>query len=60
MSDEEFDSYISKFDKVMGKYIPPESTWTPVDEALYSPKDLRTNFSSRLPICWHLFEERNL
>lgn len=35
-----FDSYISKFNKLVEKYIPPRSKWTPVDDAIYGQKDL--------------------
>lgn len=34
-----YDSYISKFDGLMEKYIPPRTAWTPVDEALYGLSD---------------------
>ena len=35
----EFDNYIARFEKYIGKYIPPKNTWTPVDEAIYKPRD---------------------
>jgi len=35
-----YDEYIKKFDKLVEKYIPPKKNWTPVDQAVYGPKDL--------------------
>ena len=35
----EFEQYIAKLEKSLSKYIPPKNTWTPVDEAIYKPRD---------------------
>ena len=35
-----YDAYIKKLDECLLKYIPPRNTWSPIDEALYKPKDL--------------------
>ncbi|MEA3457049.1 MAG: hypothetical protein U9R21_00030 [Candidatus Thermoplasmatota archaeon] len=35
----EFEQYIAKLEKSLSKYIPPKNTWTPVDEAVYGPRD---------------------
>ncbi|MFH1101842.1 MAG: hypothetical protein V1726_07390 [Methanobacteriota archaeon] len=35
-----FETYIQQFDGHMKKYIPPSSTWSPVEEALFKPRDL--------------------
>jgi hypothetical protein len=40
MVEQGYDVYIKKLDECLKKYIPPRDTWTPVDEALYNPKDL--------------------
>lgn len=34
------DAYIQKIDTRLAKYIPPQSDWTPVEEAIFSPKDM--------------------
>ena len=36
----DFNTYIKKFEKYVSKYVPPKNKWTPVDEAVYGPKDL--------------------
>ncbi len=35
----EYAAYISEFDRAMAAYVPPRSSWTPADEALYGPPD---------------------
>ncbi|RLF42009.1 MAG: hypothetical protein DRN12_01675 [Thermoplasmata archaeon] len=37
---DDFDIYMDKFNEKARKYIPPKEKWTPVEEALYKPKDL--------------------
>ena len=39
MANQNYDAYITRFDGLMKKYIPPRSAWSPVDEALYGPPD---------------------
>ena len=39
MANQNYDAYITRFDGLMEKYIPPRSAWSPVDEALYGPPD---------------------
>lgn len=36
----DFNQYISNYEKCVSKYIPPKQTWTPVDEAIFKPRDL--------------------
>lgn len=36
----DFDKYITKYDSLVKKYIPPKNEWTPPDYATYGPKDL--------------------
>jgi long-chain-fatty-acid---luciferin-component ligase len=40
MTSEDFQGYIRHLDERLQKYIPPPSTWGPVENALYRPKDL--------------------
>jgi len=35
-----FDEYLKNFENLTQKYIPQEKDWTPVDDAVYKPKDL--------------------
>lgn len=36
----DFDTYIADFNERVENYIPPKKEWTPVDDALFTPKDL--------------------
>jgi phenylacetate-coenzyme A ligase PaaK-like adenylate-forming protein len=40
MEKPDFDTYINTFDEQIKKYIPTKEAWTPVDDALYKPRDL--------------------
>jgi phenylacetate-coenzyme A ligase PaaK-like adenylate-forming protein len=40
MENQDYLSYIKKFDEHLKKYIPSKEEWTPVDDALYTPPDL--------------------
>lgn len=40
METESFDAYMDRFEAQLRSYIPPRHAWTPVDEALYGPRDL--------------------
>lgn len=40
MADLSFEAYIDRFDATLSRYIPPRQDWTPVEEALYRPRDL--------------------
>ena len=36
----DFNQYMSDFEKCVNKYITPKDKWTPVDEAIFKPRDL--------------------
>ena len=40
MTSKDFDEYMKRFEKLAAKYVPPKKDWTPVDDAVYGPKDL--------------------
>lgn len=40
MTEESFEAYMDRFEERLSRYIPPRSSWTPVEEALYAPRDL--------------------
>ncbi|MBE3137126.1 MAG: hypothetical protein IMZ43_07040 [Thermoplasmata archaeon] len=40
MGKQDYQEYIKRFDGYLKKYIPSKDSWTPVDDALYTPPDL--------------------
>ncbi|MCD6468151.1 MAG: hypothetical protein J7L32_02415 [Thermoplasmata archaeon] len=40
MPGKDFDDYMKRFEQLAAKYVPPKKDWTPVDEAVYGPKDI--------------------
>lgn len=40
MGTQNFNDYMDRFEARLARYIPPRSTWTPVEEALHRPRDL--------------------
>jgi phenylacetate-coenzyme A ligase PaaK-like adenylate-forming protein len=36
----DFNQYIADFEKCVSEYIPPKGSWTPIEDALFKPRDL--------------------